>query len=208
MLNIPEKIRCDKGVQTKFFEMFDFEGSSSSSKSKHFTGVPSDDLGVGQIQNPFRLSPPLGSLRDIDIFDKFSPSRLRMTPGGSHVITPPLEERIFAKGTVSSRSPPIQFEAQPNSGKKIDRHITPPPARALFKDSDNNDLDTLFEESISRIMMMTPKNNAFVGTPIPVTLSGRLQRSGGRVLSYKEPSLKVKVRKGFKFYSFEEEKTA
>lgn len=93
------------------------------------------------------------------------------------------------------------------SGSKFDQHTTPPNARALFKDRDDSDLDILFEESISRIAMMTPKRNSFVDTPIPVTLSGRTQRSGGRVLSYKEPSLKVKVRKGFKFYSFEEEKS-
>lgn len=93
------------------------------------------------------------------------------------------------------------------SGNKFDQNTTPPNARALFKDRDDSDLDILFEESISRIAMMTPKRNSFVDTPIPVTLSGRTQRSGGRILSYKEPSLKVKVRKGFKFYSFEEEKS-
>lgn len=130
-----------------------------------------------------------------------------MTPGGSHVITPPSDERMFTKKKFSSKSPSTKFEKVPESGSEFDQHATPPNARALFKDSDDSDLDILFEESISRIAMRTPKRNSFFDTPIPITLSGRIQRSGGRVISYKEPSLKVKVRKGFKFYSFEEEKS-
>lgn len=194
-------------MQTKFSENFTPGGSSNRSKSKNSDSVPPDDSKEGQTQNPFRYSPPLNNLRDRGIFDKSSPSRLRMTPGGSHVITPPSDERMFTKKKLSTKSPPAEFEKMLESGNKFDQNTTPPNARALFKDRDDSDLDILFEESISRIAMMTPKRNSFVDTPIPVTLSGRTQRSGGRILSYKEPSLKVKVRKGFKFYSFEEEKS-
>ena len=204
MLKIPEKIRCDKGVQTKFSEKFEYGGSSNNLKSKLSTSVPSDCSVEGQPQNPFRFSPPLDNLKDV--FDKSSPNRLRMTPGGSNIITPPSEEFLLSKAL--TQSPPISFERLPKSGNFLGEHITPPPARALFKDSDHKDSDSLFEGIVSKVVMMTPKNNSFVDTPIPAIFSGRLQRSGGRVLSYKEPSLKVKVRKGFKFYSFEDEKAA
>lgn len=203
-LKIPEIIRCDKGVQTKFSEKFDYGGSSNNLKSKLSTSVPSDCSGEGQSQNPFRFSPPLDNLKDV--FDKCSPNRLRMTPGGSNIITPPSEEILLAKAF--TQSPPIPFERLPKSGKNFGENITPPSARALFKDSDDNNSDSLFGGSISKVVMTTPKKNSFVGTPIPAIFSARLQRSGGRVLSYKEPSLKVKVRKGFKFYSFEDEKAA
>lgn len=74
------------------------------------------------------------------------------------------------------------------------------PVRSLFQED--------YIDSGTKVIGKSDADNTkaakYVGTPIHAPPSARLPRSVSKVKSYKEPSLSVKVRKGFKFFSFED----
>ena len=77
------------------------------------------------------------------------------------------------------------------------------PVRTLFHEPHEEGI-TLSQNASLEGDVVKSKPLPMVGTPMPSSSSGRLQRSVGRIKSYKEPSLTIKVRKGFKFFTLEE----
>ena len=197
-LSIPAKKCKNKGVQTyskeKQFALKSFVQDRSSSTH--------GSLSSNCTKNPFRFSPPQYNINGSATLDEIIEKQDMLFTPKSNIITPPSKEKSEIKlDTILYNRSTSNFTT---SKEDIGVQYTRTPVRTLFYDSN-------IDEGSSTRKVATPENNVISlnatgreGTPMPITSSSRLQRSVGRVKSYKEPSLTVKVRKGFKFFTFEE----
>ena len=193
-LSIPAKKCKNKGVQTyskeKQLALKSFVLNTNSSTQ--------DSLGSNYKKNPFRFSPPQYNINGSATLEELKD--IMLTPK-SNIITPPSKERAGINLDTNLNNKTASYILAKK--EDVDVQYSRTPVRTLFCDSNTDDGGTKREDT-------TPENSSFLltrtrreGTPMPTISSSRLQRSVGRVKSYKEPSLTVKVRKGFQFFTFE-----
>ena len=180
--------------------------------------VKQDLSGDTSVRNPFRFSPPQSDSKLFETGNLSSPLIQLVSSGRqSHVITPISTERLSSdtKVRTNRKSPksPIISPLSPLltrlsfSADYDDLQFMQTPVRSLFHENDEDDEDDpasrLKTTEKKAAIAKTPKPKTHVGTPMPVSSRAKLQRSVSRITSYKEPSLTVKVRKGFKFFAFD-----
>lgn len=205
VLNIPEKKCKNKSVQTNIIEKLNSAGANRQLKG----ATPSDlstqirkEEPFSSLRNPFRYSPPLYNLYDVGIFAQFSPARQAGSPKEPHLVSPQTGDELLPGENAESKIP-SSAAVQKNSELicAIDQNLQTP-VRALFQEDcpdSSKSLDSTVKSDKNALKAVN-----YVGTPMHAPPSARLPRSVSKIKSYKEPSLSVKVRKGFKFFSFED----
>jgi hypothetical protein len=199
VLNIPDKKCKNKSVQT-YFESAAANRQLKGSTPRNSLTETRREEPFSSLRNPFRYSPPLYNLYDVGIFTQFSPARQLISPEVSHLVSPYSGDELL-RGEVAESKISSSALQKNNELYAIDQNLQTP-VRALFQEdypSASKVVDA-FEKSGKD----SAKATIYVGTPLHAPPSTRLPRSVSKIKSYKEPSLTVKVRKGFKFFSFED----
>lgn len=166
-------------------------------RSSSAPSLAEDLINGSWARKPFRFSPPQYNIRGLAAVDVSEKQSLDFTPK-SNIISPPSAERLIAVST-SYLVPCLSLLEE-----DLDLQYQRTPVRTLFGESNEDDGASIGKTPVSKPSdtLSTPAKHR--DTPMPLMSSSRLQRSVSRVKSYKEPSLTVKVRKGFKFFSFED----
>ena len=201
-LSIPQKKCKNKGSQTEDKQFI--VQSIIRRRSSPASSLAGDKSGVVLTTNPFRFSPPQYNIRGLTSQDGTPKSRRSELTPRAHIITPPTKDEDDLMKEVGASG------IQPRSPSMIDSNdenqqnlLMQTPVRTLFHEAYEEGITLPQNASLEKDVIKS-KPLPMVGTPMPSSSSGRLQRSVGRIKSYKEPSLTVKVRKGFKFFTLEE----
>lgn len=156
--------------------------------------------------NPFRYSPPLYNLLDLEVFSKPSPDRSNNEFLGNHRSSP----NFGGNNSLSTEKLVPQLPSSTtsiDSDVALDYQFMQTPTRTLFCDENyHTDGAKVFDRSLDKEIILDNQSKILrrFGTPLHVPPNTRERRTVSRVLSYKEPSLNIKVRKGFKFFTFED----
>lgn len=204
VLNIPEKKCKNKSVQTNFIEKSNSTGATRQIKGSTPITLSSEtrkDEPFSSLRNPFRYSPPLYNLYDVGIFAQFSPAHPVLYPEELHLVSPHSGDELLPGVNAESKITSTSASQIVSDLYAFDQNLQTP-VRALFQE------DYPSGSKVVDIFEKADKSGAkaanYVGTPLHAPPSARLPRSVSKIKSYKEPSLSVKVRKGFKFFSFED----
>jgi hypothetical protein len=142
----------------------------------------------------------------------------------THVISPPSIEKAISESKRKGKEKSPLISPSLRKEIPIDRQLlqTPTPTKQYYDENvDYREKDEMKSQHISLLDdegnpmkgVTTPiraskkvplKGRTQGGTPMPAPSSARLHRSVSRVKSYKEPSEKAKVRKGFQFFIYED----
>ena len=154
--------------------------------------------------NPFRYSPPLYNLLDLEVFNKPIPDRENI--GILQSILTPLKQRGRNSLHVEKLAPESSTAVTSvDSDTDLDYQFLQTPTRILFRDENYHIKSaSAFDQEKPTAHENGSDTLRRFGTPLHVPQNSRLRRTVNRVLSYKEPSLSIKVRKGFKFFMFED----
>ena len=154
--------------------------------------------------NPFRYSPPLYNLLDLEVFSKPSPDRSNSEFLGNHRSSP----NFGGNNSLSTEKLVTQLPSSTtsiDSDVALDYQFMQTPTRTLFRDENCHiNSATASDQEKPIIHENDSETLRRFGTPLHVPQNTRQRRTVSRVLSYKEPSLTIKVRKGFKFFMFED----
>ena len=158
--------------------------------------------GTGMIsENPFRYSPPLYNMLDLEVFNNPSPDRANIEILGS--ILPSL--KLLGKTVQKPVLEMTPVSTSSDSDIDLDYQFLQTPTRTLFRDENYQiNSETASDQEKPIVRENDSETLRRFGTPLHVPQNTRLRRTVSRVLSYKEPSLTIKVRKGFKFFMFED----
>jgi hypothetical protein len=200
VLNIPEKKYKNKSAQTNF----DSAAGNRQLKGSTPSILPTEtrrEEPFSSLRNPFRYSPPLYNLYDVGIFTQFSPAHQVDFRENLHLVSPHSGDELLPGENVGSKIFSSSALQKNSDIHAIDQNLQTP-VRALFQDDYPSGSKVI--DALEKSDKVGAKATSYVRTPLHAPPSARLPRSVSKIKSYKEPSLAVKVRKGFKFFSFED----